>query len=212
MHNYTIMRSLAFDFRTDTAVYSIPDEYMFGPAFLACPVTQQLYSNDSMNTLIKTRKVYLPKDANWFDFWTGKQLQGGQTIDADAPVDILPLYVKAGSILPMGKIMEWATQQPEDTIELRIYPGADASFTLYEDANDTYNYEKGEYATFTFNWNDKSKMLSFTSRKGSFTNMLEKRVFNVVIVNKNKGIGEAVTMQPDKIVQYYGKAISVNLL
>ncbi len=211
MDNYTIMRSLAFDFRTDTAVYSIPDEYMFGPAFLACPVTQQLYSNDSTNTSTKTRKVYLPKDANWFDFWTGKQLQGGQTIDANAPIDIIPLYVKAGSIVPMGKIMEWATQQPEDTIELRIYPGADASFMLYEDANDNYNYEKGEYATFTFNWNDANKLLSISQRKGSFPNMLQKRIFNVVVVNENKGINDKETTQPEKVVHYDGKSLSVKL-
>ncbi len=159
MDNYTIMRTLAFDFREDKNVYSIPDQYMFGPAFLVKPVTEQLYSNDSTNTSIKTRKVYLPEGTDWYDFWTNKKLSGGQTIDAAAPVDIMPLYVKAGSIVPMGKLMEWATQKPADTIELRIYPGADASFTLYEDANDTYNYEKGEYATFTFNWNDASKSL-----------------------------------------------------
>ncbi len=211
MKNYTIMRSLAFDFRTDMATYSIPDEYMFGTAFLACPVTQQLYSNDSTNTSIKTRKVYLPKDANWFDFWTGKQLNGGQTIDAAAPMNILPLYVKAGSIVPMGKVMEWATQQPEDTIELRIYPGTDASFTLYEDANDNYNYEKGEYSTFTFNWNDKTRLLSITPRKGLFPNMLQKRIFNVVMVDENKGNDVGVTMQPDKTILYNGKAVNVKL-
>ena len=155
--------------------------------------------------------MYLPKDANWFDFWTGKLSQGGQTIDASAPLHILPLYVKAGSIVPMGKIMEWATQQPEDTIELRIYPGADASFTLYEDANDNYNYEKGEYATFTFNWNDETKSLSITPRKGSFPNMLQTRVFNVVVVGENKGNGVGTATQPDKVIRYNGKAVSVKL-
>lgn len=211
MGNYTIMRSLAFDFREDTAVYSIPDEYMYGPAFLVNPVTQQLYSNDSTNTSIKTRKVYLPKDANWFDFWTGKELSGGQTIDAATPIDILPLYVKAGSIVPMGKVVEYATQKPADSIELRIYPGADATFTLYEDANDDYNYEKGEYATFMFNWNDVNKTLSISARKGSFPGMLQKRIFNVVIVKENKGTGEEETLQADKIAQYNGKVMSVKL-
>lgn len=212
MDNYTIMRSLAFDFRNDTAVYSIPDEYMFGSAFLVSPVTEQLYTNDSANTSTKTRKVYLPKDANWFDFWTNKKLEGGQTIDAVAPLDILPLYVKAGSIVPMGKVMEYATQRPADTIELRIYPGADASFTLYEDSNDNYNYEKGEYATFTFNWNDAKKILIISARKGSFPTMLKKRIFNVVVVNGNKGGGEEETLRPDKVVQYDGTAISINPL
>ena len=211
MDNYTIMRSLAFDFREDTAVYSIPDEYMFGSAFLVSPVTQQLYTVEGVDNTTKTRKVYLPKNIAWFDFWTGKQWHGGQTIDASAPIDIMPLYVKAGSIVPMGKEMEWATQKPADTIELRIYPGADASFTLYEDANDTYNYEKGEYATFTFSWNDKSKMLNISPRKGSFPGMLEKRIFNVVMVGEGKGIGEEESAQADKVVRYDGKAVSVKM-
>ncbi len=211
MDNYTIMRSLAFDFRKDTAVYTIPDEYMFGPAFLANPVTEQLYSNDPSGPSTKTRKVYLPKGADWFDFWTGKKLSGGQTLDAAAPIDIMPLYVKAGSVLPMGKVMEWATQKLEDIIELRIYPGADGSFTLYEDANDTYNYEKGEYATFTFKWNDAAGILSITARKGSFPGMLQKRIFNVVVVNETKGVGVAETRQADKVITYDGKATSVKL-
>ena len=211
LDNYTIMRSLPFDFRKDTAVFSIPDEYMFGPAFLVNPVTEQLYSNDPANTSTKTRKVYLPKGADWFDFWTGKKLSGGQAIDAAAPIDIMPLYVKAGSIVPMGKVMEWATQKPEDTIELRIYPGADGSFTLYEDVNDTYNYENGQYATFTFKWNDAAKILSITNRKRSFPGMLQKRIFNVVVVNENKGAGVAETRQTDKVVMYNGKDVNIKL-
>src|SRR5205085_7578362 len=142
----------------------------------------QLYSNDSTNTATKTRSVYLPKGANWFDFWTGKQLQGGQKIDASAPIDIMPLYVKAGSIVPMGEQMEYATQKPASTIELRIYPGADASFTLYEDENDTYNYEKGKFATINFSWSDKNKTLSISDVKGSFPGMLNNRTFNIVLV------------------------------
>ncbi len=211
MHNYTTMRPLAFDFRNDTVVYSIPDEYMYGTAFLACPVTQQLYSNDSTNTSIKTRKVYLPKDADWFDFWTGKKLNGGQTINAATPIDVMPLYVKAGSIVPMGKLMEWATQEPEDTIELRIYTGKDASFTMYEDENDTYNYEKGSYATFSFNWNNASKTLNISSTKGRFDGMLKKRVFNVVVVDETKGITEKISSKIDKSIVYSGKDISVKL-
>src|ERR1017187_166633 len=211
LDNYTIMRSLPFDFRKDTAVYSIPDEYMFGPAFLVNPVTEQLYSNDPANTSTKTRKVYLPKGADWFDFWTGKKLSGGQAIDAAAPIDIMPLYVKAGSIVPMGKVMEWATQKPEDTIELRIYPGADGSFTLYEDVNETYNYENGQYATFTFKWNNAAKILSITNRKRSFPGMLQKRIFNVVVVNENKGAGVAETRQIDKVIMYNGKDVNIKL-
>ena len=202
MKNYTMMRSLAFDFRNDTNVYSIPDQYMFGPAFLVNPVTDQF---------AKTRSVYLPAGVEWFDFWTGKKYSGGQKINADAPIETIPLYVKAGSIIPMGKRMEYATQQQEDTIELRIYPGADGEFTLYEDANDTYNYEKGEYATFTFKWDDASKSLQISARKGSFPDMLQKRVFNVVVVDETKGTGEKESPEMDKTTLYTGKVVTVQL-
>ena len=209
-NNYTIMRSLAFDFRNDPQVYNISNEYMFGQAFLVNPVTQQLYSGEKANQLGTTRKVYLPKNTKWFDFWTGKKLNGGQTIDAAAPIDILPLYVREGSIIPMGKVMEYATEKPADNIELRIYPGADGHFTLYEDANDTYNYEHGEFATFTFNWNDKSKELSISERKGSFPGMLKKRTFKVVLVNENKGTGVDETKTADKLIEYEGKPVKVS--
>ncbi len=209
--NYTIMRSLAFDFRNDENVYSIPDQYMFGPAFLVNPVTTQLYSNDSTNTATKTRSVYLPNGTDWFDFWTGKQLRGGQRIDASAPIDIMPLYVKAGSIVPMGEEMEWATQKAAGTIELRIYPGADVSFTLYEDENDTYNYEKGKFATITFYWSDKDKTLSISDVKGSFPGMLQNRTFNVVLVKEGVGAGETVSTTFDKTINYKNKAVTVTL-
>lgn len=210
-NNYTIMRSLAFDFRNDAKVYNIPDQYMFGPAFMVNPVTQQLYSGTDSNQLGTTRKVYLPENTDWIDFWTGKKLKGGQTIDAAAPIEIMPLYVREGSIVPMGPVMEYATQKPASTIELRIYPGADGHFTLYEDANNTYNYEKGEYSTFTFTWNDKTKELSISNRKDTFPGMLKSRTFKVVLVNENKGTGVEETGKPDKIVRYDGRALKVKL-
>ncbi|MBC7890302.1 MAG: glycoside hydrolase family 31 protein [Ferruginibacter sp.] len=210
--NYTIMRSLAFDFRSDPAVYSIPDQYMFGPAFLVNPVTAQLYSLPDADKLAKARSVYLPKTTGWYDFWTGKKLDGGQTITASAPIETMPLYIRAGSIVPMGPLMEYATEKPADKMELRIYPGADGTFTLYEDANDTYNYEKGESATFSFNWNDKKKELFISARKGSFPGMLQSRTFNIVIVQENKGTGVDAPVKFDKTVQYDGKAITVKML
>lgn len=202
MKNYTMMRSLAFDFRKDLNVYSIPDQYMFGPAFMVNPVSDQSATS---------RMVYLPKGVKWFDFWTGKNYNGGQKITADAPVETIPLYVKAGSIIPMGKLMEYADQKKEDTIELRIYPGANGAFTLYEDAGNTYDYEKGAYSTFSFNWNDETKSLHISERRGSFPGMLQKRIFNVVIAGENKATGVEETTQPDKIVHYDGKAATVKL-
>lgn len=205
------MRSLAFDFRNDPNVYNIPDQYMFGPAFLVNPVTQQLYSGADSNKSGTTRKVYLPKNTNWIDFWTGKKLEGGKTIDAAAPIETIPLYVREGSIIPMGPLVEYATQKPADNIELRIYPGADGHFTLYEDANNTYNYEKGEFATFSFNWNDNAKELSISERKGTFPGMLKTRKFSIVLVGEGKGTGEKKTVTPDRVVNYSGKAIKIKL-
>ena len=193
--NYTIMRSLIFDFKNDTAVNNVPDQYMFGPAFLVNPVTD----NGS-----RSRSVYLPKQTTWYDFWTGKTIDGGQTIKADAPIETMPLYVKAGSIVPMGPYVQYATEKPADPIELRIYPGADGSFTIYEDENDNYNYEKGMYSTITLHWNDKTKTLTIDGRKGSFPGMLKTRTFKVVLVKENHGAGVEPCEKADKIITYNG--------
>jgi len=209
--NYTMMRALSFDFRNDTNVYNIPDQYMFGPAFLVNPVTEQLYTAPNATPGEKTRKVYLPKSTTWYDFWTGQPLAGGQNIDAPAPMDIMPLYVRAGSIIPMGPEVEYATQKNNKVIELRIYPGADGSFTFYEDENDNYNYEKGQYATFILTWNNKQKRLNISDTKGDFPGMLKQRTFNIVVVNGKHGSGPLVTTGFDKTVKYEGKAIVVKL-
>lgn len=210
--NYTIMRSLAFDFRTDAAVNNIPDQYMFGPAFLVNPVTEQLYS-DAKTTAskAKTRNVYLPKLVKWYDFWTGKTFEGGQTIAAMAPIETIPLYIKAGSIVPMGPFIQYATEKPADPMELRIYQGANGQFTIYEDENDNYNYEKGAHATITLLWNDATKTLALKERKGSFPGMILKRTFNVVLVKENHGTGVALADKADKTIVYDGKLMKVKL-
>lgn len=209
--NYTLMRALTFDFRTDKNVYSIPDQYMFGPAFLVNPVTQQLYSGPKAITTAGTRKVYLPAATKWYDFWTGQLLTGGQTIDAAAPIETLPLYVRAGSIVPMGPNVEYATQPTTGPVELRIYPGADGEFTYYEDENDNYNYEKGSSATFKMKWNDKLRQLTISDRSGKFAGMQATHAFNVVLVKPGHGTSGEITAKADKIVTYQGKAISIGL-
>jgi len=209
--NYTMMRALAFDFPKDTAVYHIPDQYMFGPALLVNPVTEQLYSGANAASGKSTRNVYLPGNSSWYDFWTGQLYKGGQTIAAAAPINIIPLYVKAGAIVPMGRVMEYATAKPADSIELRIYTGADGQFELYEDENDNYNYEKGRYAVFSFKWNDKTRQLTISDRKGSFTGMLQRRVFNIVLVNGTQGAGIAPTAKANSSIVYSGKALSVSM-
>jgi alpha-D-xyloside xylohydrolase len=205
---YTIMRSLAFDFREDAGIKSIPDQYMFGPAFLVNPVTERMYSFPDNKNLKKTRKVYLPKTADWYDFWTGKLLPGGQTIDALSPIETIPLYVKAGSIVPMGPYLQYATEKVADPIEIRVYTGGSADFVLYEDENDTYNYESGKYSTIGMNWDEAGKTLTIKDRKGDFPGMLQTRTFRIVWVNLKNGTGIEPAKQAET-VEYKGKEIKI---
>lgn len=198
--SYTPMRPLVMDFRGDEQAENIGDQFMYGPAFLVNPVTQPA---------ISTRPVYLPK-TSWYDFWAGTASEGGRFINAITPLDRLPLYVRAGSIVPLGPDEEWSTEKPADPMELRIYAGADGDFTLYEDENDNYNYEKGAYATIPLHWDDKGQTLTIGERKGQFPGMLENRTFRVVFVRENHGVGVKASDEPDKVVQYSGKQISVN--
>jgi alpha-D-xyloside xylohydrolase len=207
---YTIMRSLAFDFRNDANVMSIPDQYMFGPAFLVNPVPFPMNTGDGKHE-DRTRRVYLPANTTWYDFWTGKSMSGGQTIDASAPIETIPLYVKAGSIIPMGPLLQYATEKPADPLELRIYPGADGTFTLYEDENDNYNYETGQYSLVTFSWNDSKRTLSASERKGSFPGMPVNRTLKIIIAGVNHGIGGMITEDADKSVIYDGKASKIKI-
>ncbi len=197
----TLMRPLVMDWREDVDAQNTGDEYMFGPALLVNPVYIQGAT---------TRTVYLPK-ATWYDFWTGAPLKGEQRIQAEAPLDKLPLYVRAGSIVPMGPAMEWTTQKPEDPIELRIYPGADGDFFLYEDENDGYAYEKGAYATIPLHWDDATRTLTIGERGGSFPGMLNERTFNVVVVGQGHGVGIPATAQPDRTVKYSGGKVAFKM-
>jgi alpha-D-xyloside xylohydrolase len=159
----------------------------------------------------KTRTVYLPAGPAWIDFWTGQPFTGGAVIEADAPIDKMPLLVRAGSIIPMGPFVQYAAEKPADPIELRIYPGADGSFSLYEDENDNTNYEKGMYATIDFQWDDAQRTLTIGDRKGAFPGMLQKRTLHVVLVSKNRGTGIETTEKPDRVISYDGRRQIVQL-
>ena len=196
---YTIMRHLIFDYPNDTNVFNIKDQFMYGPAILVNPVTA---------AGVTSRSVYLPA-GTWYDFWTGSTATGGTTVTANAPLSQIPLYVRAGSIVPMGPMIQYATQSA-DPLEIRIYKGQNGSFTLYEDEGDTYNYETGKYAQITFDWNDSTGQLSIGARTGSFTGMLASRTFNIVWVGASHGNGLGVTATPDKAVTYTGAAVVVS--
>ena len=201
--DYTMMRGLVMDFNGDDNVYDIKDQWMFGPALMACPVGEyQKYS----------RNVYLPKQKGWYDFYTGKHYAGGQTIVADAPFDKIPVFVPEGSILPVGPEMEWSDQKKAELIDLYVYAGKDGSYTLYEDEGTNYNYEKGKYAMIDFRYNDAHKTVTIAARKGSFDGMLQKRRFNIVLVSDNNQQGISLAKAPKgKMVKYAGKAVTVKL-
>jgi alpha-D-xyloside xylohydrolase len=198
---YTPMRALMMDFSKDTNVLAIADEYMFGPAFLVCPMTTPQAT---------TRPVYLPSGANWVDFWTGETLTGGKTATGNAPINILPLYIRAGSIVPFGPVLQYATEKQADPIELRIYRGADGEFKVYEDEGDHYNYESGIHATIPVSWDDARHTLKIGKRTGTFAGMLKKRTFRVVFVSPNHGAGMAAEEKADAVVHYTGKAVTVS--
>jgi alpha-D-xyloside xylohydrolase len=199
--NYTMMRPLVMDFRTDQRARNVGDEFMFGPAIMVAPVSEPGAT---------TKHIYLPNTL-WYDFWTGKCVNGGEAIDTAAPLDRIPLFVRAGAILPMGPDVQYAQERPADPIELRIYPGADGDFTLYEDENDTYDYERGAYATIPMHWDDGKHLLTIGDREGKFPGMLESRTFNVVLVRPETGVGIGATTTVDKSVQYDGKALKAEI-
>ncbi len=228
-NNSTFMRALFMDFINDKNVYDIKDEYMFGKSLLVAPIVNAQYTpeliqkdlkeNDGWSkdsrvasavptnvdfTSAKSRGIYLPEGAAWYDFWTNTVAFGGQVIMAETSIDKIPFFVKAGSILPIGPDVQYSSEKKWDDLVINVYPGADAEFTLYEDEGDNYNYENGAYSTITFKWNDKSRTLTIGDRKGSFDGMLASRKFTVNV------IGGYLTEGATRTVTYSGKKTTLN--
>lgn len=203
LKDYTMMRGLVMDFNGDEKVLDIKDQWMFGPALMACPVGEyQKYS----------REVYLPKQKGWYDFYTGAYHAGGQTIVADAPYDKIPVFIPEGAILPIGPEMQWSDEKKPELIDLYVYAGKDGSYTLYEDEGTNYNYEKGKYAVIDFKYDDARKQVTIGARKGSFDGMLQKRRFNIILVDQKKQQGVNLAKSPKgKVVKYSGQAMTVKL-
>lgn len=209
-NNDSYMRPLFADFAADKQVWNMTDEFMFGRSILAAPILKAQYTEekiirtDAMTgwnsqtatdgtsagaidfTATKSAVKYLPKDAQWYDFWTGKQYKGGQNVTLETSIDRVPMFVRAGSILPLGPEMQYVGEKTWDNLELRIYPGANGEFVLYEDEGDNYNYEKGVFSTITFQWNDRSHTLTIGDRKGEYPGMLASRNFTIVLPNGTK--------------------------
>lgn len=198
--DYTIMRGLAMDFTDDSNVYNIGDQFMFGPSLMACPV----YEYEA-----RSRKVYLPQSNGWYNANNGEYLPAGKVISADAPYEDMPLFVKAGSIIPMGPEIEYTTQKPADPITLIVYAGDDATFDLYEDEGVNYNYEEGKYTVIPVKWSEAEQTLTIGARNGAFDGMLENRTFRVVVATKDNKVSVFEPADAYKEVPYNGEEVKV---
>ncbi|SEL42388.1 TIM-barrel domain-containing protein [Parapedobacter koreensis] len=196
LHHDTMLRGLAMDFPRDTRALDINDQFLFGPSLLVSPVTQPGATS---------RPLYLPQGAGWYDFYSGEYHRGGQMLEAAAPYERLPLFAKAGSMVPIGPAVQYTDEKPADEITLWVYGGADATFTLYEDEGTNYNYEQGKFSTITFTYYDSTKTLHIGSRKGTFEGMLARRKFHVVYVHPDAPQGVATTFRITKTATYTGK-------
>jgi alpha-D-xyloside xylohydrolase len=198
---YTMFRPLVMDFPHDRTARELNDEYMFGPALLVAPITE--YKQ-------RTRSVYLPPAAVWYDYWTGQPAAPG-AISVPAPYDQIPVFVRAGSIIPYGPEMQYVAEKPSDPITLYIYAGADGQFTLYEDQGTTFAYEKGAFSQIPLQWNDKTSTLLIGRQTGAFDGMLRHRTFQVVLVSKAHPVGFSFKPTPLRSVHYTGAEIRLKL-
>jgi alpha-D-xyloside xylohydrolase len=200
--DYTLMRALVMDFNGDSDVENIGNQWMFGPALMACPVGYYK---------ARSRSVYFPKQCGWYNLYTNEFIEGGRRLVVDAPYEQIPVFVREGAIIPFGPEMQWSDEKPAELINLYVYAGQNGEFQLYEDEGTNYNYEKGKYATIDITYDDASKTVTFSARKGQFPGMLKNRRFNVVLVTKDAPKPLNLDNPEGKMVQYAGKAVSVQL-
>ena len=198
--DYTLMRPLVMDFNGDKEVENIGNQWMFGPALMACPVGYYKARN---------RSVYFPEQCGWYNLYTNEYIEGGQNLIVDAPYEQIPVFVREGAIIPFGPEMQWSDEKPAELINLYVYAGQNGSFQLYEDEGTNYNYEKGKYATIDITYDDASKTISFGARKGQFAGMLKNRRFNVVLITKDASKPFDLENPEGKLVQYNGKPVSI---
>ena len=223
-HSGSMMRALVMDFADDKRAIRLNDEYMFGPNLLVKPVSDPSKAGPGQPTDVE---VYLPKgkvpvletmykkpslrrytDVKWYDFYTNRLYDGGQAISRSTPISEMPVYVKAGSILPFGPEVQYNDEKALDNLEIRIYPGSDGRFTLYEDEGDNYNYEQGAFTEINFYWDDARRSLLIAGRTGKFKGMLKKRQFRIVIVDSQSSRGDQ-PMTGGRVVEYKGKKTEI---
>jgi alpha-D-xyloside xylohydrolase len=197
-HNdYTIMRGLIMDFAKDPRVRHIGDQYMFGSAFLINPVYEYK---------ARSRTVYLPDGSSWYDFYTGEKTEGGRTVSADAPLSRMPIYVREGSIVPVGPDIQFTGQDPRGPITIQVYTGHDGQFTLYEDGGVSYDYEHGAFTSIQFGYDSKNGELTIGAQQGQFPGAIEKRTFNVRWIKEGQA-GADFAANPDETLEYTGAEV-----
>lgn len=199
-NDYTIMRAMVMDFDNDPSLESTGDQYMFGPSLLVAPVYKYK---------ARTREVTFPAACGWYDFYTGKYIKGGQRIEVDAPFEHIPLFVREGSIIPVGPAIQFTGEKPADPLTLYIYTGRDCVFTLYEDEGVNYNYEKGECSTIRFTYDEMAGNLIIGNRKGEFNGMLKSRTFKIVWVDEDHPVSFNPDATPAEIVKYDGSQMII---
>lgn len=202
-NNYSLLRGLPMDFSTDSNTYNINDQFMLGPSLLVNPVTIKGATS---------RNVYLPKENVWYDLYNGKSYQGNQHIEAAAPYKRIPVFVKGGSILPVGPLLQYTGEKTAEPVTLYVYDGANGDFTLYEDDGTTYNYEKGDFSWIHFKYDNKSKELTISERKGPFKGEQNTRKFNILWISKEQANGIDSQAKPSKTLNYNGKPLKIKLL
>jgi len=198
----TILRPLVMDFPEDKQARELVDEFMFGPAFLVAPITKFQE---------RSRGVYLPSGAAWYDLWSGQKAQAGAIPNAAAPYDQIPVFVRAGSIIPYGPDIQYTGEKPADPLTVYVYAGADGDFTLYEDEGTNYNYEQGAFSEIALHWNDQAQALTVGERHGSFAGMPQERKIEVVLVSGERPVGFSFTPQAARREEYDGKAITLSM-
>jgi len=199
---YTIMRALIMDFPEDVNVRNIDNQYMFGPSLMVCPVYEY--------KAIK-RTVYLPANNDWYDFYTGEFYTGGQNIEISVSYDKIPLFVKAGSIIPIGPEIEYTSQKSSPDLTLLVYEGNNCQFKLYEDEDVNYNYEKGSFSNITFSYDNFSKAITVGNLTGTFDNMVKERKINIVFHSAQKARKLELNPRPDNQIIFNGGASTINL-
>ena len=188
LNSWTMMRAVALDFPRDLGTHGLTDQYLFGPGLMVCPVTRPRYYDRNSEPIAgaeKSRPVYLPSETGWYDFWTETWFPGGGSVDAPAPLDVIPVFARAGAIVPISPVMQYADEIHDAAYEIRVYRGAEGVFPLYEDEGDNYNYESGRFSIVMLRWSELDGELTIAARAGDFDGMVTSRQMHIVFVSES---------------------------